>query len=191
MPAIISILAIEPPATRPAALRFVRSASAPLPLAALERFEGALGVPVVETYGMTEAASMITANPVDGVRKPGSAGRPASAQVRVELGGGPARPGEIGRVQIRGAGVITSYDSGGRPGVIDADGWLDTSDLGYLDADGYLFLVGRSDDVINRGGRRSTPGRSRRSCSPSPASALPPWSGSPTTCSASGRWLTS
>ena len=157
VPAIISILAIEPPAIRPAALRFVRSASAPLPLAALERFEGALRVPVVETYGMTEAASMITANPVDGVRKPGSAGRPASAQVRVELGGGSARPGEIGRVQIRGAGVITSYDSGGRPGVIDADGWLDTSDLGYLDADGYLFLVGRSDDVINRGGEKIYP----------------------------------
>jgi acyl-CoA synthetase (AMP-forming)/AMP-acid ligase II len=159
VPAIISILAIEPPATRPAALRFVRSASAPLPLAALERFEGALGVPVVETYGMTEAASMITANPVDGVRKPGSAGRPASAQVRVEpVGvGGSARAGEIGRVQIRGAGVITSYDSGGRPGVIDADGWLDTSDLGYLDADGYLFLVGRSDDVINRGGEKIYP----------------------------------
>ena len=157
VPAIISILAIEPPATPPAALRFVRSASAPLPLAALDRFEGALGVPVVETYGMTEAASMITANPVDGPRKPGSAGRPASAEVRVELDGGAARPGEIGRVQIRGAGVITSYDSGGRPGVIDADGWLDTSDLGYLDADGYLFLVGRSDDVINRGGEKIYP----------------------------------
>jgi oxalate---CoA ligase len=157
VPAIISILAIEPPATRPASLRFVRSASAPLPLAALERFEGALGVPVVETYGMTEAASMITANPVDGVRKPGSAGRPAGAQVRIELGGGSARPGEIGQVQIRGAGVITSYDSGGRPGVIDADGWLDTSDLGYLDADGYLFLAGRSDDVINRGGEKIYP----------------------------------
>jgi acyl-CoA synthetase (AMP-forming)/AMP-acid ligase II len=157
VPAIISILAIEPPADRPAALRFVRSASAPLPLAALERFENALGVPVVETYGMTEAASMITANPVDGPRKPGSAGRPASAEVRVELGGGSARAGQIGRVQIRGAGVITGYDSGGRPGVIDADGWLDTSDLGYLDADGYLFLVGRSDDVINRGGEKIYP----------------------------------
>ena len=158
VPAIISILAIEPPAERPAALRFVRSASAPLPLAALERFENALGVPVVETYGMTEAASMITANPVDGPRKPGSAGRPAGSQVQVALvGGGIAAPGEVGRVQIRGAGVIASYDSGGRPGVIDADGWLDTSDLGYLDADGYLFLVGRADDVINRGGEKIYP----------------------------------
>ncbi len=74
VPAIISILAIEPPADRPARLRFVRSASAPLPLASLQRFESALGVPVVETYGMTEAASMITANPVDGPRKPGRPG---------------------------------------------------------------------------------------------------------------------
>jgi oxalate---CoA ligase len=158
VPAIISILAIEPPADRPARLRFVRSASAPLPLASLHRFESALGVPVVETYGMTEAASMITANPVDGPRKPGSAGRPAGSQVKVELpDGGSAAPGEVGRVRIRGAGVITGYDSGGRPGVIDDDGWLDTSDLGYLDADGYLFLVGRADDVINRGGEKIYP----------------------------------
>jgi oxalate---CoA ligase len=158
VPAIISILAIEPPADRPATLRFVRSASAPLPLAALERFESAVGVPVVETYGMTEAASMITANPVDGPRKPGSAGRPAGSQVKIVLpGGGTAVPGEVGRVRIRGAGVITSYDSGGRPGVIDAAGWLDTSDLGYTDADGYLFLVGRADDVINRGGEKIYP----------------------------------
>ncbi|HEX6453564.1 MAG TPA: AMP-binding protein [Trebonia sp.] len=162
VPAIISILAMDPPAVPPHGVRFVRSASAPLPHAALERFEEAFGIPIVETYGMTEAASMITANPVDGVRKPGSAGRPAGTEVRVanvpEMG--PVTecgPSEIGRVQIRGAGVITAYASGGRPGVISPDGWLDTSDLGYLDADGYLFLIGRSDDVINRGGEKIYP----------------------------------
>jgi len=157
VPAIISILAMDPPAQRPRAVRFVRSASAPLPLAALERFELELGVPVIETYGMTEAASMITANPVDGPRKPGSAGRPAGAEVRIDAPGGAAAAGEIGRVRIRGGGVITAYAAGGRPGAIDADGWLDTGDLGYLDADGYLFLVGRSDDVINRGGEKIYP----------------------------------
>jgi oxalate---CoA ligase len=158
VPAIISILGMDPPAARPPALRFVRSASAPLPLASLRAFEDAIGVPVVETYGMTEAASMITANPVDGPRKPGSAGRAAGSEVRVEAApGGAAAAGQIGRVKIRGAGVIAGYDSGGRPGLIDADGWLDTSDLGYLDDDGYLFLVGRSDDVINRGGEKIYP----------------------------------
>ncbi|MGH3246257.1 MAG: AMP-binding protein, partial [Trebonia sp.] len=163
VPAIISILSMDPPADPPAGLRFVRSASAPLPLASLERFEKALGVPVIETYGMTEAASMITANPLDGPRKPGSAGRPAGSQVRINLPGdavaGAASIGaaSIGPVQIRGTGVITAYASGGRPGVIGDDGWLDTGDLGYLDADGYLFLIGRSDDVINRGGEKIYP----------------------------------
>jgi len=157
VPAIISILAMDPPAARPAGVRFVRSASAPLPLAALERFESGVGVPVIETYGMTEAASMITANPLDGPRKPGSAGRPAGTEVRIETPGGVAAPGEVGRVRIRGGGVITAYASGGRPGSIDADGWLDTGDLGYLDSAGYLFLAGRSDDVINRGGEKIYP----------------------------------
>jgi acyl-CoA synthetase (AMP-forming)/AMP-acid ligase II len=154
VPAIISILSMDPPADPPAQLRFVRSASAPLPLASLKRFEKAIGVPVIETYGMTEAASMITANPLDGPRKPGSAGKPAGSEVRISEA---AEAGEIGRVMIRGGGVITAYASGGRPGAIDDDGWLDTGDLGYLDGDGYLFLVGRSDDVINRGGEKIYP----------------------------------
>jgi oxalate---CoA ligase len=157
VPAIISILAMEPPASAPERVRFVRSASAPLPLAALERFENALGIPVIETYGMTEAASMIAANPLDGPRKPGSAGLAAGAEVRVAAAGGPAPAGCVGRVQIRGGGVITRYAEGGRPGAIDPAGWLDTGDLGYTDDDGYLFLVGRSDDVINRGGEKIYP----------------------------------
>jgi oxalate---CoA ligase len=159
VPAIISaLLSMAPPPSRPAALRFVRSASAPLPLAVLRKFENKIGVPVVETYGMTEAASMITANPVDGTGKPGSVGRPVGSEVRIEASNGTAAAaGETGLVKIRGAGVITAYDSGGRPGAIDPDGWLDTGDLGYLDDDGYLFLAGRADDLINRGGEKIYP----------------------------------
>ena len=145
VPAIITVLTMDPPAARPAGVRFVRSASAPLPPSVLRRFEETFGLPVVETYGMTEAASMITANPLDGPRKPGSAGRAAGTEVRV-----------VGdRVQIRGPGVITEYASGAA--AVDAEGWLDTGDLGHLDRDGYLFLAGRSDDVINRGGEKIYP----------------------------------
>ena len=183
VPAIITVLAMDPPATRiPGRVRFVRSASAPLPPGTLRRFEDAFGIPVVETYGMTEAASMITANPVDGPRKAGSVGRPAGTQVRVvEAAGragsedGPGRAGSayvpgragsayvpcpagvVGRVQIRGRGVIREYAQGGPAGAVDPEGWLDTGDVGHLDEDGYLFLAGRSDDVINRGGEKIYP----------------------------------
>ena len=161
VPAIITILAMDPPVATPGRVRFIRSASAPLAPSALRRFEDSFGIPVVETYGMTEAASMITANPLDGPRKAGSAGRPAGTEVRVVgRDGGLSRPcpaGTIGRVQIRGPGVIMEYAAGGPAGAIDAYGWLDTGDLGHLDEDGYLFLAGRSDDVINRGGEKIYP----------------------------------
>jgi acyl-CoA synthetase (AMP-forming)/AMP-acid ligase II len=162
VPAIITLLAMDPPAERVSGrIRFVRSASAPLPPVTLRRFEDAFGIPVVETYGMTEAASMITANPVDGPRKAGSAGRPAGTQVRVAERIGsryvPVRTGTVGRVQIRGRGVIREYATGGPAGAIDRDGWLDTGDLGHLDSGGYLFLAGRADDVINRGGEKIYP----------------------------------
>jgi acyl-CoA synthetase (AMP-forming)/AMP-acid ligase II len=168
VPAIITILGMDPPAAPLSdRVRFIRSASAPLAPAALRRFEKSFGIPVVETYGMTEAASMITANPLDGPRKPGSAGQPAGSEVRVvECPDGPSGPsgpclpcpaGTVGRVQIRGGGVIKEYAANGRAGAFDADGWLDTGDLGHLDADGYLYLAGRSDDVINRGGEKIYP----------------------------------
>ena len=161
VPAIIAVLAMDPPAV-PAAgrVRFVRSASAPLPTSVLRRFEEAYGIPVIETYGMTEAASMIATNSLDGPRKAGSVGQ-AGTQVRIaRLAAGrygPAPAHEVGRVQIRGRGVITEYAENGPAGAIDPDGWLDTGDLGHLDQDGYLFLAGRSDDVINRGGEKIYP----------------------------------
>ena len=161
VPAIITILAMDPPVATPGRVRFIRSASAPLAPSVLRRFEETFGIPVVETYGMTEAASMITANPLDGPRKAGSAGLAAGTEVRVVSRDGdvqqPCPAGTIGRVQIRGPGVITEYAEGGPADAIDADGWLETGDLGHLDQDGYLFLAGRSDDVINRGGEKIYP----------------------------------
>lgn len=143
----------------PSSVRFARSASAPLAPAVLRRFEAETGVPIVETYGMTEGCSQITANPVDGPRKAGSVGRAVSVELRIARGGASHEdyPGRsVGPVEIRGESIITSYAS---PGYEDrfVDGWLQTGDLGYLDEDDYLFLVGRVDDVINRGGEKIFP----------------------------------
>jgi acyl-CoA synthetase (AMP-forming)/AMP-acid ligase II len=147
VPAILSILAAEPgDDPLPGEVRFVRSASAPLPVPVLERFERRWGVPVVETYGMTEAASQITANPLD-ARRPGSVGLPAGLEVRVR----------DGRVWIRGPGVIRGYADGDGAERFDAAGWLDTGDVGRLDDDGYLYLSGRDGDAINRGGEKIFP----------------------------------
>ncbi len=158
VPAILARLAVlEEDERVPAGIRFARSASAPLPVPVLERFEQATGIPVVETYGMTEAASQITANPL-GRRLPGSVGLPVGTDVRVVSGPGAAAvPGSVGRVEIRGPSVIRAYLSPGYEDRVDADGWLETGDVGYVDDAGYLFLVGRADDVINRGGEKIYP----------------------------------
>ncbi|MDA8312560.1 MAG: AMP-binding protein [Actinomycetota bacterium] len=159
VPAILARLAaLEGTEDVPEAVRFARSASAPLPVPVLERFEKTTGIPIVETYGMTEAASQITANPLHGPRKSGSAGVAVGTEVRVVAGEREVLgPNEVGRVVIRGPSVIAAYASPGYEDRVDRDGWLETGDLGYLDPDGYLFLVGRADDVINRGGEKIYP----------------------------------
>lgn len=165
VPAIISRLADPgPDEIVPRRIRFIRSASAPLPAATTARFEANTGIPVVETYGMTEAASQITANPVYGMRKPGSVGLPVGVELRVVAGpssvdeaSGLVEGSGVGHVEIRGPSVITAYGGGHHGDRIDVDGWLHTGDLGHFDEDGYLYLDSRVDDVINRGGEKVFP----------------------------------
>jgi acyl-CoA synthetase (AMP-forming)/AMP-acid ligase II len=153
VPAILSILAMDNVPAVPAGLRFIRSASAPLPAAAREQVAVRSGVVVVESYGMTEAASQITATSLLGGHPPGSVGRPAGVELEVvEPDGRRCAPDVVGRVRIRGESVIGAYAEGAAAERFDAAGWLDTGDLGRLDADGYLYLVGRRDDVVNCGG---------------------------------------
>jgi oxalate---CoA ligase len=153
VPAIISRLAtLQDGETPSPSIRFVRSASAPLAPALFERFEADVGVPIIQSYGMTEAASQICVSPIDGSRKAGSVGMAAGVDVRVR-----ADASEIGPIEIKGPTVITHYESPGYEGRFDAAGWLRTGDLGYFDEDRYLFIVGRDDDVINRGGEKIYP----------------------------------
>jgi oxalate---CoA ligase len=158
VPAILTILAEYPVLARPARLRFIRSASAPLPAAVRQRVEAQARVPVVESYGMTEAASQITAMPLDGSGPAGSCGRAVGVELQVRDDDGvPVPAGTTGTVWLRGPGVIGGYVAGQAAERFDADGWLNSADLGYLDEDGFLFLAGRSDDVINRGGEMLYP----------------------------------
>ena len=164
MPAIISRLAdLRPEETVPSGVRFIRSASAPLPVAAADRFEARTGIPVVETYGMTEAGSQITAHPLSVPRRAGSVGVPVGVELRVVDGETSATrptecgPAEVGEVEIRGPSVIDAYVGQTHADRFRPDGWLRTGDLGWRDADGYLYLVARSDDVINRGGEKVFP----------------------------------
>jgi acyl-CoA synthetase (AMP-forming)/AMP-acid ligase II len=155
VPAIISRLSVlDGHEVVPSGVRFIRSASAPLPAETMTRFEAHTGIPVLETYGMTEAASQITANPLRGPRKAGSVGRPVGVELRVVAGPPTGLPG---LVEIRGPSVIASYGDGRARDRIDPDGWLQTGDIGHLDEDGYLYLDGRIDDVINRGGEKMFP----------------------------------
>jgi len=105
---------------------------------------------VVEAYGMTEAAHQMACNPLPpGVRKPGSVGLPAGPEIRILEGG---------EVAIRGANVTPGYvaNPAANAEAFD-DGWFRTGDLGRMDEDGYLFLTGRSKEMINRGGEKLSP----------------------------------
>lgn len=153
VPAVLAALAAvpPPPGALAAGLRFARSASAPLPVAVLERFAAHTGVSVLETYGMTETAGQITANPVDpGMRRPGSVGRPAGVGLWVTTPDGRrAAPGVVGAVRLRGPAVVTRYLELGDEGpervrpARDPGGWLPTGDLGVCDEAGFLRLLGR------------------------------------------------
>jgi acyl-CoA synthetase (AMP-forming)/AMP-acid ligase II len=167
VPAIVALLADAPPPPPDVAsrIRFARSASAPLATATQLRFEQQCGIPVLETYGMTEAASQIAANPLPAdEHRRGSVGRPVGVELRI-LGDDGQRlgPDTVGRVEIRGDSVVSSYWSPSSGGVLherpatNRCGWLATGDLGRVDGDGFLYLVGRDDDVINRGGEKIYP----------------------------------
>ncbi len=144
---------------RATSLRFVRSSSASLPAPVLESLTEQFGVPVIESYGMTEASHQMTSNPLDGEIKPRSVGLPSGVELAIldEAGNHLAR-GERGEVAIRGPGVVDGYEN--NPEATAAaftGGWFRTGDEGRLDADGYLFLTGRLKEQINRGGEKVSP----------------------------------
>ena len=141
-------------------LRFIRSCSAALPPRVMHALEEAFGAPVLEAYGMTEAAHQMTSNPLPpAVRKPGSVGRGTDVQIGIMDHDGHLLPsGRRGEVVIKGPNVIRGYENNPEANAVSfVDGWFRTGDQGYLDADGYLHLVARIKELINRGGEKISP----------------------------------
>jgi len=141
-------------------LRLIRSSSAPLPVPVLEGLEDAFGVPVIEAYGMTEAAHQMASNPLPpGIRKPGSVGRPTGLEIAIlDEAGTELATGEVGEVAIRGPNVFSGYEANPEANAAAfTNGWFRTGDEGSLDEDGYLTLRGRIKEIINRGGEKISP----------------------------------
>jgi len=152
--------ALELPAPPEHRLRFVRSCSAPLSTVLWQRYEDAIGVPLVEAYGMTEAAHQMTSNPLPpGERRPGTVGLATGIEVAaLDDNWQPAPAGEPGEVAVRGPSIVDQYlDNPAATAASFRDGWFRTGDLGKLSADGYLTLVGRLKELINRAGEKISP----------------------------------
>jgi len=141
-------------------LRFMRSGASALPPRVRAELEDMFRVPVAEAYGMTEAATQIACNPLPpGLRKPGSAGISTGPEIAIMGPDGDLLPsGETGEIVIRGATVTPGYlnNPEANAGAF-LRGWFRTGDRGCLDSDGYLFISGRTKEMINRGGEKIAP----------------------------------
>ena len=148
------------PDHRGSSLRLLRSVAAALPPEWMRDLEDCFGVPVIQTFGMTEAAPLITSTRLPpAVRKPNSTGLPCGTTVAIVDESGSEQPaGVAGEVAVRGANVFSGYlDDAAANAAAFRNRWFLTGDLGFIDPDGELFLTGRTKDLINRGGEKISP----------------------------------
>ena len=141
-------------------LRFIRSSSSSLPPQVLAELEAVFKAPVIEAYGMTEAAHQMACNPLPpGLRKPGTVGLAAGPEVAIMDTDGALLPvGAIGEIVIRGANITPGYESNAKANAeAFPQGWFRTGDQGALDAEGYISITGRLKEIISRGGEKISP----------------------------------
>jgi long-chain acyl-CoA synthetase len=142
---------VNAPIQSPLPLRICISGAAPLPAQILQEFEAKFHIPLIEGYGLSEASPVVTKNPLDLTRKPGSIGLPIP-QVEVSIQDDTGRelgPGEIGEVCVRGGNVMLGYwQQPAETAKVMRNGWLLTGDIGYRDTDGYYFITDRKKDML-------------------------------------------
>ena len=141
-------------------LRFIRSSSSSLPPQVLAELEATFHAPVIEAYGMTEAAHQMACNPLPpGKRKPGTVGLAAGPEVAImDTEGQLLATGSTGEIVIRGPNVTPGYENNDKANAENfTQGWFRTGDQGVMDSEGYISITGRLKEIINRGGEKISP----------------------------------
>jgi acyl-CoA synthetase (AMP-forming)/AMP-acid ligase II len=141
-------------------LRFMRSSSSSMPPQVIEELEATFKAPLIESYGMTEAAHQMASNPLPPAKRiPGSVGIAAGPEVAIMDAAGTLLPPHCtGEIVIRGSNVTAGYEN--NPNANQeafTHGWFRTGDQGVMDAEGYLSITGRLKEIINRGGEKISP----------------------------------
>lgn len=163
VPTIHQMLLMRHRGERPAGsekLRFIRSSSSALSPETMHQLESKFGAPVVEAYGMTEASHQMASNPLPpGERRPGTVGAATGIKIGiVDEAWRQLPPNTAGEVVIQGRSVIDGYAKNPEANAKSfSDGWFRTGDQGMLDDKGYLSLIGRLKEMINRGGEKIAP----------------------------------
>jgi oxalate---CoA ligase len=141
-------------------LRLLRSSSSSMPTQVIAELEKIFNAPLIESYGMTEAAHQMASNPLPPAKRiPGSVGIAAGPEIAImDHDGKLLAPGVIGEVVIRGENVTLGYENNPKANAeAFTNGWFRTGDQGSLTSDGYLTLTGRLKEIINRGGEKISP----------------------------------
>jgi acyl-CoA synthetase (AMP-forming)/AMP-acid ligase II len=145
-------------------LRFLRSSSSSMPPQVIKELEEIFHAPLIESYGMTEAAHQMASNPLPpAVRKPGTVGVAAGPEVAIMAEDGSLLPrgtslDHTGEIVIRGPNVTAGYENNPKANAEGfRDGWFRTGDQGVMDEDGYISITGRLKEIINRGGEKVSP----------------------------------
>jgi oxalate---CoA ligase len=140
-------------------LRFIRCGSSYLPESVRVELEIILGIPILESYGLSEAGGMAGNPAPPAKRKPGTAGvvTPDELAIRNQAGDF-LTAGEVGEIVVRGPSVAPGYVNGANDAAAAfRHEWLETGDLGFIDSEGFLTIVGRTKEIINRGGEKISP----------------------------------